>query len=186
MWVNPTHDTHPSRPETERDEPEGGVNSNVVPRSNSRAREQNAHVLWAGVTRAATFATIVTQPSRNEAGGEARRHFRSSHKAQWPAEMELVGSRGPRASVQALGTSLGGTFVVSDEPPPVDTDLHLWIYPPFRAIGAPSALRVLARVRWINDTPGRLPRGFGVAFRATTAEGEIALHRCFSRMAKVV
>ena len=86
--------------------------------------------------------------------------------------------------------SLGGTFVVCDEPFPVDTDLHLWLYPPDPPPRGPRVLRLLARVRWINDAsgpgPSELPRGFGVAFRALTAADEIALHGSFSRSAKVI
>jgi hypothetical protein len=87
---------------------------------------------------------------------------------------------------EALGVSLGGTFVVSDVLPPIDTDLHLWLYPPQALPRSPRVLRLLARVRWINATEGELPRGFGVAFRALTAADEIALHSSFSRSAKVV
>ncbi len=87
--------------------------------------------------------------------------------------------------------SLGGTFVVCDEPFPIDTDLHLWLYPGVPLPGGPRVLRLLARVRWINSglgaipgaARGELPRGFGVAFRALTAADEIALHGSFSRSA---
>lgn len=129
-------------------------------------------------------------PKRGKETGEARRHFRSPPTLVWPAEHAPVrsssGAPSPRARTETRGISLGGTFVVSDDPPAVDTDLHLWLYPPHRPPGAPAALRFLARVRWINDTPGDLPRGFGVAFRALTSADEIALHQCFSRSAKVV
>lgn len=82
--------------------------------------------------------------------------------------------------------SLGGTFVVYDHPFPVDTDLHLWLHPPDPLPRGPRVLRLLGRVRWINVTPGELPCGFGVAFRALTAADEIALHGSFSRSAKVI
>jgi hypothetical protein len=120
--------------------------------------------------------------------GESRRHFRSARKLRWPVELEEAGAPGayfPRMRTEALGVSLGGTFVVSDVLPPVDTDLHLWLYPP-QARRDQRALRLLARVRWVNATEGELPRGFGVAFRALTAADEIALHSSFSRSAKVV
>lgn len=117
--------------------------------------------------------------------GEARLHFRSPNKVCWPAQMEPVTAAPTRIPVDVLGTSLGGTFVICDDLLPVGAPLHLWIYPADPAAGV-STIRVRARVRWVNVTAGRLPRGFGVEFCATTAEGEIALHRCFSRMAKVV
>ena len=88
--------------------------------------------------------------------------------------------------------SLGGTFVICDDPFPVDTDLHLWLHPQDPPPGGPRVLRLLARVRWIHDAvpggavPGELPRGFGVAFRALTIADEIALHGSFSRSAKVI
>lgn len=82
--------------------------------------------------------------------------------------------------------SLGGTFVICDDPFPVDTDLHLWLHPQDPPPRGPRVLRLLARVRWINATPGELPRGFGVAFRALTIADEIALHGSFSRSAKVI
>lgn len=86
--------------------------------------------------------------------------------------------------------SLGGTFVVCEHPFPVDTDLHLWLYPPDPPPRGPRVLRVLARVRWVNEVAGpstnELPRGFGVAFRALTSADEIALHASFSRSAKVI
>ncbi len=91
-----------------------------------------------------------------------------------------------RVRAEALGVSLGGTFVVTDELPAVDTDLHLWLYPPHALPPAPRVLRLLARVRWINETESDLPRGFGVAFRALTTADEVALHSSFSRLAKVV
>jgi hypothetical protein len=138
--------------------------------------------------------------------GESRRHFRSARKLRWPVELEearVLGSahgEPTRVRAEALGVSLGGTFVVSDVLPPVDTDLHLWLYPQPAFSGGPlgstpaaskafsgvRVLRLLARVRWINATEGELPRGFGVAFRALTAADEIALHSSFSRSAKVV
>lgn len=95
-----------------------------------------------------------------------------------------------RVRTETLGVSLGGTFVVYDAPLPVDTDLHLWLYPPDPPPRGPRVLRLLARVRWINEGPGstgnELPRGFGVAFRALTSADEIALHSSFSRSAKVI
>lgn len=91
-----------------------------------------------------------------------------------------------RVRAETLGISLGGTFVVSDDPPLVDTDLHLWLYVPHRFAHGPSALRLLARVRWINQDPGEIPRGFGVAFRALTAADEIALHSGLSCSTKVI
>lgn len=97
-----------------------------------------------------------------------------------------AGSVPVRVRAETLGVSLGGTFVVCDQPPPVDTDLHLWLHPDDPPAGGPRVLRLLARVRWINATPGELPRGFGVAFRALTAADEIALHGSFSRSAKVI
>jgi PilZ domain len=130
--------------------------------------------------------------------GESRRHYRNARTLRWPVELATVRAPGElgegepqRVRAEALGVSLGGTFVVSDAPPPVDTDLHLWLYPPqvFAGSGRSSRLRVLrllARVRWINTTSGTLPRGFGVAFRALTAADEIALHSSFSRSAKVI
>jgi len=72
--------------------------------------------------------------------------------------------------------SLGGAFLACDPPFPVDTDLHLWLYPEDPRTRGRRVLRVLARVRWINATPGELPRGFGVAFRGLTAADEMALH----------
>lgn len=102
------------------------------------------------------------------------------------SERGRPGDASRRVRAETLGISLGGTFVVSDDPPPVDTDLHLWLYPPHLPSQGPRVLRLLARVRWINETPGELPRGFGVAFRALTAADEIALHSGLSRSAKVV
>src|SRR5688572_10124916 len=122
--------------------------------------------------------------------GESRRHFRSTNKLVWPVELEPVhlpeGLARVRIRAESRGVSLGGTFVAYDQPFPVDTDLHLWLYPPDPLPRGPRVLRVLARVRWINTTPGELPRGFGVAFRALTAADEMALHGSFSRSAKVI
>jgi hypothetical protein len=87
----------------------------------------------------------------------------------------------PRIRAETRGVSLGGAFVACDQPFPVDTDLHLWLYPQDPLPRGPRVLRVLARVRWINATPGELPRGFGVAFRALTAADEMALHGSVSR-----
>jgi hypothetical protein len=126
-----------------------------------------------------------------EAGaGESRRHFRSAHKLRWVVEIEPVqrveGRASGRIRAETLGVSLGGTFVVCNEPFPVDTDLHLWLHPQDPPPRGPRVLRLLGRVRWINATPGELPRGFGVAFRALTIADEIALHGSFSRTAKVI
>lgn len=98
----------------------------------------------------------------------------------------LEGRAPGRIRAETLGVSLGGTFVVCDDPFPVDTDLHLWLHPRDPPPRGPRVLRLLARVRWINATPGELPRGFGVAFRALTIADEIALHGSFSRSAKVI
>lgn len=132
------------------------------------------------------------RPTAGEkATGESRRHFRGARKLPWPVELELArapreGALPTRIRAQALGVSLGGTFVATDELLPVDTDLHLWLYPPRALPPAPRVLRLLARVRWINPTDGEQPRGFGVAFRALTAADEVALHGSFSRLAKVI
>lgn len=110
-------------------------------------------------------------------------------------EVVLPEGRVPgRIRAETLGVSLGGTFVVCDEPFAVDTDLHLWLYPPDPPPRGPRVLRLLARVRWVSETrgpnpnpnPNELPRGFGVAFRALTSTDEIALHSSFSRSAKVI
>lgn len=107
-----------------------------------------------------------------------------------PAVDSAAPAQARRRLTEAVGVSLGGTFIVSDDPPPVDTDLHLWLHLPQPPSHGPFVLRLRARVRWINDepsdTPGSLPRGFGVAFRALTAADEIALHRGFSWSAKVI
>ncbi len=91
-----------------------------------------------------------------------------------------------RHQAQTLNISLGGTFVVSELQPEVDTDLHLWLRPPRTAPGSPRVLRFLARVRWCSAGDADRPAGFGVAFRALTAADEIALYGCFSRSVKVV
>lgn len=133
------------------------------------------------------------QTAGEQGAGESRRHFRSAQKLRWPVEIEPVRPGGrtedrgsARIRAETLGVSLGGTFVVYDEPFPVDTDLHLWLHPLDPPPRGPRVLRLLARVRWINSTPGELPRGFGVAFRALTIADEIALHGSFSRSAKVI
>lgn len=130
------------------------------------------------------------QTAGEHGAGESRRHFRSAHKLRWAVELEAVhpleGRAPGRIRAETLGVSLGGTFVVSDDPFPVDTDLHLWLHPQDPPPRGPRVLRLLARVRWINATPGELPRGFGVAFRALTIADEIALHGSFSRSAKVI
>lgn len=143
----------------------------------------------AGRGSAARLEDALGDRSEDEATelGEARRHFRSSLKVRWPAEFALIAAPyQSRATAQALGVSLGGTFVVCDTPPPLETDLHLWLYPPRRSLRTPRSLRLLAQVRWVNASADRLPRGFGVEFRAITAADEIALHRCFSWSAKVI
>lgn len=89
-----------------------------------------------------------------------------------------------RVRAETLGVSLGGTYVVSDDPFPVDTDLQLWLYPSTPPSRGPRALRLLGRVRWINPTPGVMPRGFGVAFRALTTTEALVLHASFSHDAK--
>lgn len=149
------------------------------------------------------FVGVDAQTAGEHAAGESRRHFRSS-KLRWPIEIEPVplpegrvplpegrvpeGRVPGRIRAETLGVSLGGTFVVCDEPFAVDTDLHLWLYPPDPSPRGPRVLRLLARVRWVSETPGpnpnELPRGFGVAFRALTPTDEIALHGSFSRSAK--
>ena len=119
--------------------------------------------------------------------GEERQHFRSSRKLRWRLDFEPVhGADRDRHRAHTLGISLGGTFVVFDDPPPVETDLHLWLHPDDPAPGQPRILRLRARVRWINEPEGELPRGFGVAFRGLTAADEVALHRGFSRAMKKV
>jgi hypothetical protein len=121
--------------------------------------------------------------------GESRRHFRSAHKLRWPIELSPVSSppaRDARVRAETLGVSLGGTFVVCDPAFPVDTDLHLWLYPPDPLPRGPRVLRLLGRVRWVNASPGELPRGFGLAFRALTAADEVALHGSFARSSKVL
>lgn len=133
------------------------------------------------------------QTAGEPAAGESRRHFRSA-KLRWPVELEPFsalpeGRASGRIRAETLGVSLGGTFVVCEQPFPVETDLHLWLYPPDPPPRGPRVLRLLARVRWINEGPGspnELPRGFGVAFRALTSADEIALHASFSRSAKVI
>lgn len=146
------------------------------------------------------FVGADAQTAGEHAAGESRRHFRSA-KLRWPVELEpvllpegrattLQGRASGRIRAETLGVSLGGTFVVCDEPFPVGTDLHLWLYPPDPPPRGPRVLRLLARVRWVSETPGpnpnELPRGFGVAFRALTSTDEIALHGSFSRSAKVI
>jgi hypothetical protein len=132
------------------------------------------------------------QTAGEHGAGESRRHFRSAHKLRWPVELEAVhpleGRAPGRIRAETLGVSLGGTFVVCDDPFPVDTDLHLWLHPQDPPPRGPRVLRLLARVRWINDAVpgGAVPRGFGVAFRALTIADEIALHGSFSRSAKVI
>lgn len=170
-----------------RDDPSVGPGSGPVIVAGSRAVRVDVSARTRGAfSRArrrspATFARDVTESAHP---GEARLHFRSPCKVGWPAQLEPIVPDAARIPVEALGTSLGGTFVVSDDLLPIGSDLHLWIHPTEPVAG--STIRVRARVRWLNDRPGRLPRGFGVEFRAMNAEGEIALHRCFSRMAKVV
>lgn len=93
---------------------------------------------------------------------------------------------GQRRRAETRGISLGGTFIACDDPPAVETDLHLWLYPDNPAPGQPRVLRLRAQVRWINATEGELPRGFGVAFKALTAADEVALHSGFSRSMKKV
>ncbi|MCA9652911.1 MAG: PilZ domain-containing protein [Myxococcales bacterium] len=120
--------------------------------------------------------------------GETRQHFRSSRKLEWRVDFEpasVEGSAG-RRHARTLGISLGGTFIVCDDPPPVDSDLHLWLHPDNPIPGQSGVLRLRAQVRWINGKAGELPRGFGVAFRALTAADEVALHSGFSRSMKKV
>ena len=89
-----------------------------------------------------------------------------------------------RIRAETRGVSLGGAFVACDQPFPVDTDLILWLHPQDPPPRGPRVLRVLARVRWINSTPGELPRGFGVAFRSLTAADEVALHGSVYRVGR--
>ncbi|MEM7151248.1 MAG: PilZ domain-containing protein [Myxococcota bacterium] len=122
--------------------------------------------------------------------GEGRQHFRTSRKVRWPVDFEVIG-RVPdiepgRQTAETRGVSLGGAFIAHLWPPPVETDLHLWLFPHQPAAGRGSALRLRAQVRWINEAAGALPVGFGVQFRALTAADEVILHSSFSRSAKVV
>ena len=133
--------------------------------------------------------------------GEARRHFRPRQKLRWPVVVAplLAGGEPAGASMLApfqgssmlattLGISVGGAFIETDGVFDVGTALHLWLHPPGPIpTSLPNVLRLRAEVRWVNDGTRRdLPRGFGVEFRALTAEDEIALHAYFSRAYKVV
>jgi hypothetical protein len=121
--------------------------------------------------------------------GEARRHYRPREKFRWPV---VVSAPGPTAEASTLATTLGisvgGAFIVTEAVFAVGTALHLWLHPPGpNPPGLPHVLRLRAEVRWINDGARRdLPRGFGVEFRALTADDEVALHSYFSRAHKVV
>jgi hypothetical protein len=130
------------------------------------------------------------ESASDRAGGESRQHFRSSRKLRWAVDLELVRSPGqpasPRLRAHTQGISLGGAFLVHDEPLPVGTALDVWLHPDDPGPDGPRVIRLRAEVRWVNETPNALPRGFGVAFRAITAADEIALHGGFSRSEKVV
>lgn len=123
--------------------------------------------------------------------GEARRHFRPREKLRWPVVVAPLQAGGEPAGGSTLATtrgiSVGGAFIETEGALDVGTALHLWLHPPAPMPGLPSVLRLRAEVRWVNDgTRRELPRGFGVEFRALTAEDEIALHAYFSRAYKVV
>jgi len=127
--------------------------------------------------------------------GETRQHFRSARKLRWAVEFEPIhAARDAPAPDEAierfraftLGVSLGGAFIAYEKPPPIETDLYLWLSPQNPVPGTNRVLRLRARVRWINPVSGTLPRGFGVAFHAITAADEVFLHRSFSRSEKVV
>lgn len=131
-----------------------------------------------------------SKPGNGRSLGEGRQYFRASRKVRWPVDFQVIGS-GPeidpgRHKAETRGVSLGGAFIAHPHPPGVESDLHLWLYPHEPAVGRGSALRLRAQVRWINATPGALPVGFGVQFRALTAADEVILHSSFSRSAKVV
>ena len=124
--------------------------------------------------------------------GEARRHYRPRQKLRWPVVVAPVCAAGEPAGGSTLATtcgiSVGGAFIETDGVFDVGTALHLWLHPPGPLPPSlPHVLRLRAEVRWVNDGTRRdLPRGFGVEFRALTADDEIALHSYFSRAYKVV
>ena len=156
---------------------------------------KDAHWRRRGSTRASACACYrVRDVSDDDEDtlGEARKHFRPREKLRWPVVVAplLTGGEPAGASMLATtrGISVGGAFIETDGVFDVGTAVHLWLHPPGPIpTSLPSVLRLRAEVRWVNDGTRRdLPRGFGVEFRALTAEDEIALHAYFSRAYKVV
>lgn len=124
--------------------------------------------------------------------GEARRHFRPMEKLRWPVVVAVAGTEEPTAAGTTLamtrGVSVGGAFVETELAVEVGQDLRLWLHPPGPVPpGQPHVLRLSAQVRWLNRmaTP-KLPKGFGVEFRALSAAEEVALHAYVSAPHKVV
>lgn len=123
--------------------------------------------------------------------GETRRHFRPRHKFRWPVVLAAFGedeaSDGSTLAT-TFGISVGGAFIESDADPQLGDALAIWLHPPGPVPPElPHVLRLRALVRWKNakGSPD-LPKGFGVEFRALTAEDEVALHGYFSAAYKVV
>lgn len=84
-----------------------------------------------------------------------------------------------------LNIGVGGTFIVTDDPPPAGSRLMVRLTPPH---GGPLVLR--GDVRWIvsdEDDPLRaLPRGMGVRFHDLDAEQLRLLRECFASLPAVI
>lgn len=123
--------------------------------------------------------------------GETRRHFRPRHKFRWPVVLAAFGEDEHSADsmlATTFGISVGGAFIESDADPELGSALAVWLHPPGpMPPELPHVLRLRALVRWKNEeSRPDLPKGFGIEFRALTAEDEVALHGYFSAAYKVV
>jgi hypothetical protein len=155
---------------------------------------KDEHVAARGSTaeRGAWYRVLGVDDRDEGSLGEARKHYRPREKLRWPVVVAPLLAGGEPAGASTLATtrgiSVGGAFIETDGVFDVGTALHLWLHPPGPApANLPHVLRLRAEVRWVNDGTRRdLPRGFGVEFRALTADDEIALHSYFSRAYKVV
>jgi uncharacterized protein (TIGR02266 family) len=89
-------------------------------------------------------------------------------------EVEIV-AEGRRQVGHSRNISLGGLFVETTEPLPVQTTIQVR----FRVPTQPEPIDVTGEVRWIEKGPTGQPAGMGIRFHGLRARDVWALNRFF-------
>ena len=102
-------------------------------------------------------------------------HFRRTDpRYDRKLEVELVVD-GKRQVVASKNLSLGGIFVETSEPLPIQTTIQVR----FKVPTQPEAIDVTGEVRWLEPPEGNAAHGMGIRFHGLRARDVWALNRFF-------